>query len=80
MADGGTLLDKVSELPMNTQVKLLRVPPEGEFGRAHILSTLKKTNRVIAGEQGAAVQLGINPNKLRSRITRLGTKRSATAE
>ncbi len=48
--------------------------------RAHILSTLDKTNWVIAGEQGAAVELGINPNTLRSRIAKLGIKRSASAE
>ncbi len=48
--------------------------------RVHILSTLGKTNWVISGEQGAAVQLGINPNTLRSRIAKLGIKRSATAE
>ncbi len=51
-----------------------------EVERAHILSMLEKTNWVISGEQGAATQLGINPNTLRSRIAKLGIKRSATAK
>ncbi len=51
-----------------------------EVERAHILATLEKTNWVISGEQGAAVELGINPNTLRSRIAKLGIKRSATAQ
>ena len=51
-----------------------------EVERIHILSMLEKTNWVISGVQGAATQLGINPNTLRSRITKLGIKRSVTAE
>jgi len=51
-----------------------------EVERVHIVPTLEKTDWVISGEQGAAVQLGINPNTLRSRIAGLGIKRSATAK
>jgi formate hydrogenlyase transcriptional activator len=38
--------------------------------RLHILSTLKKTNWVVEGNQGAAVQLGMKPATLRHGITR----------
>ena len=49
LADGGTiLLDEVGELPLGTQVKLLRVLQEGEFERVGGSSTIKVNIRVIA--------------------------------
>jgi PAS domain S-box-containing protein len=49
LADGGTiLLDEVGELPMGTQVKLLRVLQEGEFERVGGSNTIKVSVRVIA--------------------------------
>jgi DNA-binding NtrC family response regulator len=49
LADTGTIfLDEVSEMPLNTQVKLLRVLQEGEFERVGGTKTLKVDVRVVA--------------------------------
>lgn len=49
LAHGGTIfLDEVTELPTDTQVKLLRVLQEGEFERVGSSQTIKIDVRVIA--------------------------------
>lgn len=47
-----------------------------EVERSHILSILKQTDGMIAGDRGAAAVLGLHPNTLRSRLKRLGVQRS----
>jgi formate hydrogenlyase transcriptional activator len=44
--------------------------------RRHILSVLQETDWVIEGEHGAAKLLDLHPNTLRSRMKKLGVKRS----
>jgi len=49
MADGGTLfLDEIGDLPMATQVKLLRVLQEKEFERLGGVETIKVDVRIIS--------------------------------
>jgi formate hydrogenlyase transcriptional activator len=49
VADGGTLfLDEIGELPLDMQVKLLRILQEGEFTRVGGHENLRTTVRVIA--------------------------------
>ncbi|MCU4157133.1 sigma 54-interacting transcriptional regulator [Carboxylicivirga sp. A043] len=49
MADGGTIfLDEIGDLPMSTQVKLLRVIQEREFERLGGSATIKADVRIVA--------------------------------
>ncbi len=67
LADGGTIfLDEVGELPLETQVKLLRVLQEQQFERVGGTQTVKVNVRVIAATnrnlQDAVQQGGFRPD------------------
>jgi formate hydrogenlyase transcriptional activator len=47
-----------------------------ELERSHILAALKKTSWRVDGPNGAARILNLNPSTLRSRIKKLGIRRS----
>jgi len=47
-----------------------------EVERTHILRVLQDTGWTVEGKQGAAGRLGLHPNTLRSRIQKLGIKKS----
>src|SRR2546426_2229043 len=49
-----------------------------ETERAHIVAALERAEGVIEGARGAAKLLGIHPNTLRSRMEKLGIKRSGS--
>ena len=51
------------------------LPTLEELEREHIKRVLRLTHGTIAGENGAAVILGIHPNTLRSRMQKLGVAR-----
>jgi formate hydrogenlyase transcriptional activator len=53
-----------------------QLPTLDEMERRHILAALKQTGGVIDGRNGAASILDIHPNTLRSRMEKLGIKRS----
>jgi len=48
-----------------------------ELERGHILAALEQTGWVIEGRKGAAAILKLHPNTLRSRLEKLGIKRSS---
>ncbi len=65
VADGGTIfLDEVAELPLSTQVRLLRVLETGEFIRVGSSKVLKTNVRVIAASN-VDVPRAIDNNKFR---------------
>ncbi|MGH7950012.1 MAG: helix-turn-helix domain-containing protein, partial [Candidatus Binataceae bacterium] len=48
-----------------------------EMERAHIIAVLNQTNWRIDGPSGAASALNLNPSTLRSRMKKLGIRRSS---
>lgn len=65
VADGGTIfLDEVAELPLSTQVRLLRVLETGEFIRVGSSKVLKTNVRIIAATN-IAIPQAIKSGKFR---------------
>ena len=65
VADGGTIfLDEVGELPLTTQVRLLRVLENGEFIKVGS-SKVQKTNVRIVAATNVNIQEAIKKNKFR---------------
>ncbi len=66
IADGGTIfLDEISELPVDLQVKLLRILQEGEYERVGSSNTQRVNVRVIAATN-RNLELSIKQNKFRA--------------
>ena len=70
------LLDSNSNSQSNTE-KLL---PLAAMEKIHIIKVLEDTRWQISGEQGAAAILEMHPNTLRSRMNKLGIRRSTSAD
>ncbi len=65
VADGGTIfLDEVAELPLSTQVRLLRVLETGEFIRVGS-SKVQKTNVRVIAASNVDVSVAINHGRFR---------------
>lgn len=65
VADGGTIfLDEVGELPLTTQVRLLRVLENGEFIKVGSSKVLKTNVRIVAATN-VDMQTAIEKNKFR---------------
>lgn len=65
VADGGTIfLDEVAELPLSTQVRLLRVLETGEYLRVGS-SKVQKTNVRVIAASNVDISEAINDNKFR---------------
>ena len=65
VADGGTIfLDEVAELPLSTQVRLLRVLETGEFIRVGS-SKVQKTNVRVIAASNVDVSIAINHGRFR---------------
>jgi len=76
---GSTL--SVQELDDSTHNILTPQPDQvtlEEMERAYIGKILETTNWLISGDRGAAAILGLHPNTLRSRMQKLGIKRSSS--
>lgn len=77
MTSGRVLAPRVAELKHLIQA-VSADPPHTLSGaeRAHILGTLKETNWVIGGRDGAAARLGLPRTTLIARMQRLGISRT----
>jgi len=65
VADGGTIfLDEVAELPLTTQVRLLRVLETGEFIRVGSSKVIKTDVRIVAASN-VNIPIAINEGKFR---------------
>src|SRR4029078_10878733 len=69
-------VDIDDQLPPSVLVKADGMNKLQELERLHILQMLDRTMWRIYGPDGAAAQLGLNPSTLRSRLKRLGLKRT----
>jgi len=62
----------------NHNPELERILSLTDMEKSHIIKVLKITDWKISGDQGAAVILEMHPNTLRSRMSKLGIRRSNT--
>jgi len=71
----GPLASKGAELSSSIE-SLRREATLEELERSHILQVLQQTGWRIEGPKGAAMILGLNPSTLRSRMLKLGIRRT----
>ncbi len=82
LAAGATLKIGADVLPVNVESpacedQAVEQPATLEVtAREHILNVLHETGWVVEGSRGAAKILGLHPNTLRSRIKKLGIRRT----
>ncbi len=67
------------QMPNNHSAESHKLLPLTELEKSHIIKVLKVTDWKISGEAGAASILEMHPNTLRSRMNRLGIRRSNTS-
>jgi formate hydrogenlyase transcriptional activator len=73
VTQGRVLSPRSTELKLLMQFAMSRPPQTlSDAARAHILGTLKETNWIIGGRDGAAARLGIPRTTLISRMQKLG--------
>jgi formate hydrogenlyase transcriptional activator len=73
MTEGRVLSPRISELKLLMQPAVSASPQTlTDAERAHILGTLKQTNWIVGGRDGAAARLGLPRTTLISRMQKLG--------
>ncbi|HET8563916.1 MAG TPA: sigma-54 dependent transcriptional regulator, partial [Candidatus Binatia bacterium] len=80
LANGPIVQVDDSMVRSNSGVQEAAVDTLENVERNHILCALVETNWVIHGKKGAATILGINPSTLRSRMEKLGIKKSLPSD
>jgi PAS domain S-box-containing protein len=76
LSNGGVLM--LHDRLANTNPKAVdeNLKPHADMEKEHITRVLEHTDWRVSGEQGAATILEMHPNTLRSRMSKLGIKRS----
>jgi PAS domain S-box-containing protein len=64
----------------NSTINADKLQPLLEIEKKHIIKVLEKTRWQISGEHGASAILEMHPNTLRSRMNKLGIRRSSSAD
>ncbi|MGH7844044.1 MAG: sigma 54-interacting transcriptional regulator, partial [Candidatus Binatia bacterium] len=80
VSDGPLIRIDDSMLGIETVSAAETVQSLEDVERAHILRALAEANWVIHGNRGAALMLGINPSTLRSRMEKLGIRKTTRAQ
>jgi transcriptional regulator with GAF, ATPase, and Fis domain len=80
LPDGGIMISSgtapATSIPETSSKPILQVQELEQLERSNILRALESTGWRVAGRNGAAVLLGINPSTLNSRIRALNIQKS----
>ena len=74
---GTELRAPVAEL-VNNDLATCSVRTLADADKAHIISTLRRTNWVVGGRNGAAAKLGLNRTTILAKMRKLGISRETT--